>query len=624
MCGITGWIDWEHNLLNQKHILQQMSDSIRHRGPDAEGFWITEHVALAHRRLIVIDPEGGVQPFVYQDSDPLYAMTYNGEIYNYLELRRELIERGHQFKTNSDTEVLLHAYMEWAEDCVKHLNGIFAFAIWDQKKQSLFLARDHLGVKPLFYFQQGSSILFGSEIKAILAHPSVKREVDFQGLSELIVLGGIRTPGNGVFTNIFEVKPAHTMVFTKERTRESRYWQLQSKLHTETVEETAEHITYLLEDTVKRQLIADVPVVSMLSGGLDSSGLVSIAGRQFFDKGEQLSTYSVDFVGSAQDFVADVARPSLDAPYAKMLSEYVGTKHHSITLTSEQLLENMLIPMRMRDLPGYGDMETSLHLLFREMKKDATVAISGESADEIFSGYPWFHQEEYLDSPTYPWLLNTWDKFASLLHQDVVENIQPSKYAAMRYAEAIKEVPLLENETITQMRQRKMSYLFITRFLIGLLERKDRASMYAGFEVRVPFCDYRLVEYAYNIPFDMKTIGNIEKGILRQAFKGYMPEEVRLRRKSAYPSTQDPIYFEGVHSVFQEMMSNSNAPIHDLLDKKKILYLLDGKSSLLQGKMHSSQGLLLKLMEYFIQVNMWLIEYKITITSTNSSPNVTI
>ncbi|TPG67877.1 asparagine synthase (glutamine-hydrolyzing) [Brevibacillus laterosporus] len=624
MCGITGWIDWEHNLLNQKHTLQQMSDSIRHRGPDAEGFWITEHAALAHRRLIVIDPEGGVQPFVYQDSDPLYAMTYNGEIFNYLELRRELIEHGHQFKTNSDTEVLLHAYMEWAEDCVKHLNGIFAFAIWDQKKQSLFLARDHLGVKPLFYFQQGSSILFGSEIKAILAHPSVKREVDFQGLSELIVLGGIRTPGNGVFTNIFEVKPAHTMVFTKERTRESRYWQLQSKLHTDSVEETAEHIKYLLEDTVKRQLIADVPVVSMLSGGLDSSGLVSIAGRQFFDKGEQLSTYSVDFVGSAQDFVADVARPSLDAPYAKMLSEHVGTKHHSITLTSEQLLENMLIPMRMRDLPGYGDMETSLHLLFREMKKDATVAISGESADEIFSGYPWFHQEEYLDSPTYPWLINTWDKFASLLHQDVIENIQPSKYAAMRYAEAIKEVPLLENETTTQMRQRKMSYVFITRFLIGLLERKDRASMYAGFEVRVPFCDYRLVEYAFNIPFDMKTIGNIEKGILRQAFKGYMPEEVRLRRKSAYPSTQDPIYFAGVHSAFHEMMSNSNAPIHDLLDKKKILNLLDGKSALLQGKMHSSQGLLLKLMEYFIQINMWLIEYNITITSTNSIRNITM
>ncbi|MBG9799405.1 asparagine synthase (glutamine-hydrolyzing) [Brevibacillus laterosporus] len=617
MCGITGWIDWEHNLLNQKPILQQMSDSIRHRGPDAEGYWITEHAALAHRRLIVIDPEGGVQPFIYHESDRLYAMTYNGEIYNYLELRRELIERGHQFKTNSDTEVLLHAYMEWSEDCVKHLNGIFAFAIWDRMKQSLFLARDHLGVKPLFYYQQGSSILFGSEIKAILAHPDVKREVDFQGLSELIALGGIRTPGNGIFTNIFEVKPAHSILFTKERTRETRYWQLQSRSHTETAEETAEHITHLLEDTVKRQLIADVPVVSMLSGGLDSSGLVSIAGRQFFDKGQQLSTYSVDFVGSDQDFVADGARPSLDAPYAKMLSEHVGTKHHVITLTSEQLLENLLIPMRMRDLPGYGDMETSLHLLCKEMKKDATVAISGESADEIFSGYPWFHQEEYLDSSRYPWLLNTWDKFASLLQQDVIESIQPNDYAAMRYAEATREVPLLENETMTQMRQRRMSYLFITRFLIGLLERKDRASMYAGFEVRVPFCDYRLVEYAFNIPFEMKTIGNIEKGILRQAFQGYIPEEVRLRRKSAYPSTQDPVYFAGVQSIFQEMMSNSNAPIHDLLDKKKLMHVVDGSSSLLQGKMHSSQGLLLKLMEYFIQVNMWLSEYRITVKSTN-------
>jgi asparagine synthase (glutamine-hydrolysing) len=606
MCGITGWIDWEKDLSNERPILEKMAETIRHRGPDAEGYWLSKRAALAHRRLIVIDPEGGRQPMVYRQGDRVYALTYNGEIYNYLELRSLLMDRGHVFKTNSDTEVLLHSYLEWGEDCVRHLNGIFAFAIWDEAEQKLFLGRDHLGVKPLFYAERGNSILFASEIKALLAHPAVKPELDQDGLAEIFGLGPMRTPGVGVFKDVKEVRAGHTIVFTREGKRITRYWELKSKPHTDDVETTAERIREILEDTVRRQLISDMPLVAMLSGGLDSSGLTAIAAKEFRQEGKTLHTYSLDFVGSDRDFQEDLLHRDLDQPWVNRVSEYVKTEHHTIVLKPEELIENLLVPLRARDLPGIGEMETSLYLLFREMKKDATVALSGESADEVFSGYPWFHQEQFLNARTFPWRVSTTGALTQFLSEEVLEKTHPEEYVAARYEEAIAEVPALPGETELEARQREMSYLFITRFLPFMLDRKDRTSSYVGFEVRVPFCDYRLVEYLWNVPYKLKTVDNIEKGILRRALKGYLPDDVLYRRKSAYPTTHNPNYYQAVKRWMKEILDDPNSPVLPLIDKKKVESVMDVKTDQYAGR-------IIKLLEYLIQVNMWLKEYGIVI-----------
>ncbi|WP_034762238.1 asparagine synthase (glutamine-hydrolyzing) [Rossellomorea vietnamensis] len=605
MCGIAGWIDWSKDLTNEGRTLKNMTDAIEHRGPDAEGSWLKGHAALGHRRLIVIDPDGGKQPMLYQNGKNTIALTYNGELYNYLELRKELTERSHPFTTNSDTEVLLRAYLEWGEDCVRHFNGIFAFGIWDEEKEKLILGRDHLGVKPLFYTIKEDQILFGSEIKALLAHPDVQAEIDTEGLSEVFGLGPMKTPGKAIFKDIYEVRAGHYMTVTKNDRKTVQYWKLESKEHTDDVETTVQTIRGLLEDTVKRQLIADKPLVSMLSGGLDSSGLTAIAGKEFKEENKVLPTYSIDFVNNEESFKEDFLRRDLDEPWVKRVSDHVGTDHTSIVFDAEKLVDNLLIPMRARDLPGVGEIETSLYLLFKEMKKDATVALSGESADEVFSGYPWFHQEEFLAADVFPWLLNI-GGIAGVLNEDLKNRLNIKEYQKQRYQEALAELPVLEGESDTEAKQRRMSYMFITRFLPFMLDRKDRASMMTGFEVRVPFCDYRLVEYLWNIPFEMKNIDDIEKGILRRAFKGYLPDDVRNRRKSAYPSTKDDAYLVGVQKWMTNILDDSTSPILQLIDVEAVRKIADGESSLSDS---SAKGLL----DYLIQVNGWLKEYSIKV-----------
>ncbi len=607
MCGITGWVSWTQNLSKQHSILENMTDALTHRGPDRDGMWLTKHAALGHRRLIVIDPDGGKQPMIYRDGSYEIALSYNGEIYNFAALKKELMDNGHQFMSSSDTEVLLHAYLEWGEACIERLNGIFAFAVWDERNEQLMLGRDHLGVKPLYFANRGEDIIFGSELKAMFAHPEVEPVVDQQGLSEIFGLGPIRTPGQGVFKDIEEVRAGHYVTFKKDTRTEECYWVLDSHPHPDDLETTVSTIRSYLEDTVKQQLVADRPVVSMLSGGLDSSGLTAIAGDEFSKAGKTMHTYSIDFENNEKDFEKDFLRGDLDEPWVKKVSEEVGTNHKSVVLDGDELVENLLVPMRARDLPGVGEIETSLYLLFKEMKKEATVALSGESADEVFSGYPWFHQEEFLDADTFPWLMNM-SGIGDILSDELKGRLDLSNYQKERYQEALDEVPVLAGETELQAKQRRMSYMFITRFLPFMLDRKDRASMMTGFEVRVPFCDYRLVQYLWNVPIEMKNVDNIEKGVLRRAFEGYLSEDVRYRKKSAYPSTKDKEYLKRVQEWMLQILNDPNSPILPYINVEKTRLIAEGKDENLQDS--SAKGLL----DYLIQVNAWLVEYNIRVT----------
>ncbi|WP_102713737.1 asparagine synthase (glutamine-hydrolyzing) [Paenibacillus castaneae] len=613
MCGITGWIDWNRDLTKQSESLEKMTETLAPRGPDASGTWISAHCALGHRRLSVIDPENGAQPMIRHTGDDKYVVVYNGELYNAPELRKELESRGRTFTTSCDTEVLLVAFMEWGKACVERFNGIFAFAIWNVEQQELFLARDRLGVKPLFYSTQDGLFIFGSEQKCILAHPSVKPEVGAEGLAEIFILGPARTPGHGVYKQISELRPGRCMVVNHVGVRTITYWQLESHPHEHDVDATAEHVKELLKDTVERQLVSDVPVCTLLSGGLDSSALTTLAVNYYNQNGQgNVHTYSVDYTDNDKNFVAHAFQPNSDAPWIERMTSHLGTIHHPIQFDTPELVAALSAATFARDLPGMADVDASLLLFCHEIKKDATVAISGEAADEIFGGYPWFHREEALSADTFPWSLAS-SMRADLLAPDVAAWIKPLDYIGDRYAEAKAEVPHLagDNEQLRQMRQ--MSYLNITRFMPTLLDRKDRMSMAAGLEVRVPFCDHRLVEYVWNIPWEIKASGDREKGILRKALRGVLPDDVLTRKKSPYPKTHNPNYLTAVKSLLLDVLNDSSSPLLPLINVQKVRELAESDTAKSNipwfGQLMSGP----QLFAYLYQVNLWMKQYKVTI-----------
>ncbi|RJE91077.1 asparagine synthase (glutamine-hydrolyzing) [Paenibacillus sp. 1011MAR3C5] len=613
MCGITGWIDWSSDLTRESDNLERMTDTLAPRGPDAAGTWITTHCALGHRRLSVMDPENGAQPMIRYTGDDQYVVVYNGELYNAPELKRELESRGRSFTTTCDTEVLLVAFMEWGRACVERFNGIFAFAIWDVTAQELFLARDRLGVKPLFFSQRDGLFIFGSEPKSILEHSSVKAEVGAEGLAEIFVIGPARTPGHGVYKGLSELRPGQCMVVNRVGVKTITYWQLRSTPHEHDVQQTAEHVRELLEDTVIRQLISDVPVCTLLSGGLDSSALTTLAVNYYAKNGQgNVHTYSVDYRDNDKHFQAHAFQPNSDAPWIERMTSHLGTVHHSIQFDTPELVTALHNATLARDLPGMADVDASLLLFCHEIKKGATVAISGEAADEIFGGYPWFHREDALQADTFPWSLATTMR-ADLLSPDIAAWIRPQEYIGDRYADAIAEVPQLDGEDETRRRMRRMSYLNITRFMPTLLDRKDRMSMAAGLEVRVPFCDHRLVEYVWNIPWEIKSAGDREKGILRQSLQGVLPDDVLWRKKSPYPKTHNPNYLTAVKGLLLDVLNDPSSPLLPLINVKKVRELAesDTASSNLPwfGQLMSGP----QLFAYLYQVNVWLKQYNVSV-----------
>ena len=612
MCGIAGWISYKEDLSSQSHILEKMSQTLANRGPDASGSWFSAHAAIVHRRLIVVDPAGGGQPMMRRRGEHECVITYNGELYNTLDLRLELESLGHVFQSNSDTEVLLMSYIEWGEGCVERLNGIFAFAIWDEGEQKLFMARDRFGVKPLFFTRLQGSFIFGSEIKAILAHPGVKPEIDSEGLAEVFALGPARSPGHGVFRGIYEVKPAQCLIYDRGGLRLRRYWSLKSNPHSDDLDTTVEKVRSLVKDAIVRQLVADVPVCTFLSGGLDSSGITAYAAGEFNKKGMQaLNTYSIDYAGNEVFFKPNAFQPNSDAHWISQISGRYGTTHHNVIVDTPFLAQALVEAVKAKDLPGMADIDSSLWLFCREVKKDATVALSGECADEVFGGYPWFHREEMLNANTFPWSRDIRSRIG-ILSPEMYHYISPAEYIGHRYMETLEEVPRLPGENPADARRREMFYLNLTWFMTTLLDRKDRMSMAHGLEVRVPYCDHRLVEYVWNIPWEMKVTGGMEKGILRKALEGVLPEGVLYRKKSPYPKTHNPSYEKAVAGWLLEILNDASSPLLPLINVEEV------KRMTLDSSDYGSPwfGQLMakpQMYAYLIQVDTWLREYRVSI-----------
>ncbi len=610
MCGIVGIVNYREDISSQHTILENMTNAIEKRGPDEQGIFLEKHCNLGHRRLSIIDIENGKQPMKFTIDDVTYTIVYNGQLYNTKELRETLLDNGFKFKGHSDTEVLLKSYIFYGKDVCTHLNGIFAFAIWNSKKEEIFIARDHFGIKPLYYSLVNDNLIFASEVKAIFEHPMVKPMIDKTGIAELFGIGPSHTPGISPFQGIDELEPAHYIVYNKNCFKKEEYWKLQTKEHTDDVETTCEKLRFLLKDSIERQLVSDVPLCCLLSGGLDSSIITAYASNYYKEKyGQKLATFSVDYVDQDKNFVKNDFQPNSDNYYIDLMAKKFDTDHHKIVLDTPELYHALEDAMVARDFPGMADVDSSYLLFFKEVKKQAKVALSGECSDEIFGGYPWYFREDSLKSGTFPWSLAILER-QNLLHPEIAKKIDLKSYIDEQYQNSLAKVEFLPSDSEINKLERKLIYLTSNWFMQTLLDRTDRTSMYNGFEVRVPFCDYRIVEYCWNIPWEMKAYNGREKGLLRHAMKDILPDEIINRKKSPYPKTHNPNYTKIVKEGLSKIMENTNAPINQLLNRDYILEIIKT-----EGKAFSRPwfGQLMtgpQLMAYLIQVNSWLEKYQ--------------
>ncbi|MGW2748557.1 asparagine synthase (glutamine-hydrolyzing) [Streptomyces sp. NPDC001450] len=603
MCGITGWVSFHSDARTQTPVIEAMTATLAPRGPDAGGVWLGERAAIGHRRLAVIDLEGGVQPMTDRPDEAAIVLSYSGEVYNHHGLRTELRRRGHVLRTRSDTEVVLRAYAEWGEAVAEHLEGMFAFAVWDEREQRLLLVRDRLGVKPLYWAAVDGGLAFASEPKALFAHPEIRPRVDADGLREAYSL--LFNTGPTVWSGVREVEPGGLLVLDRDGIRERRYWQLEAAPHTDDRDTTVERIRELVGAAARGQLEADVPLCSLLSGGLDSTVLTALlTGELRSRQGPQarIRSYAVDYSDQAVEFTGDVLRTGHDAPYAVEAGAFIGTDHSTVVLDPRALLDpgHRTAVVVARDSPiGVGDMDTSLHLLFGEIRQHSTVALSGEAADEVFGGYPWFHSPKALAAGTFPWLLVTGDEAAMPLNPEL--DLRITEFRDDIYRTALADVPHLDGESPVEHRQRELQHLSLTRWLRQLLHRKDRLSMAQGLEVRVPYCDHRLVEYAFTTPWALKSHDGREKSLLRAAGAGLAPDSVLHRPKNHYPATHHPDYNRGLQRMARDALAAEQ--VRALTDETRVKPCLDTPPDRLEW------GHRLRL-ERIVDLALWLDHYR--------------
>lgn len=598
MCGIAGMLAKDIDLRERRPLIENISESLKMRGPDGFGDITKPYVSLIHRRLSVIDPEKGAQPMVFGK----YTIVYNGEIYNTEEIRGELAAAGYSFDTHCDTEVVLKAYHCWKEESCKKLNGIFAYAVWDDECKELFLCRDRIGVKPLYFTDVRGIFAFASRIKSLLLIPEVRTDVDENGLNEIFMLGPAKTIGTAVFKDIKELPPASYLKYSKGKYEIKEYWRLEAAEHTESESETIEHTHSLVTDAIRRQLVSDVPLCTFLSGGLDSSIISRVASDDYKRKGNSLYTYSVDYTDNDKYFRKSLFQPNKDSDYIGMISEYLGTNHKNIILDNKSVARALIESTYARNLPGFTDVDSSLLLFCREVKKEQTVALSGECADEIFGGYPWYHNKDILFEETFPWSRST-DVRQSILKDGLLPN--GAEYARQRYLETVAKTAYLDTDSKTERRMREMFRLNLDWFMQTLLVRKDVMSMESSLEVRVPFCDYRIVEYAYNMPWSIKSCGGREKGVLRKAFENELPYEITWRKKSPYPKTHNPIYFKEVCKMTRRVLADKTSPLRDMLNLSKINALMNDPDALSEpwyGQLMRGP----QVLAYIVQIYYWI------------------
>ncbi len=615
MCGISGFFhakrDFTKERAKYQEILDSMNDRIRRRGPDDSGTFLSPHFGLAHVRLSIVDLVTGHQPMFKTVQGQTWGIVYNGELYNTDELRQELKGLGHTFETASDTEVILTSYLEYGPEFVTKLNGIFAIAIMDPVQDRLILYRDRAGVKPLFYTVAEETVVFSSELKGLLCFPGIKPRISKNGLNEIFSIGPARTSGTGVFEDVYEVLPGHYLISAPDHCRQDCYWKLESHPHEDSYEKTIETTAFLVEDSIRRQMVSDVPVCTFLSGGVDSSLVSSICAQELKKQNKRLTTFSFDFVGNKENFKANSFQPSQDRPYVEQMVSYLNSDHHFLECSTRAQAELLKDSVLAHDLPAMADVDSSMLYFCSQVSPLCKVALTGECADEIFGGYPWFHREECFKAHTFPWTMDLKARQV-LLKDDFLGELHMEEYARRTYEASLAQTPALPGESPTEARRREISWLNLRWFMQTLLNRMDRTSMYSGLEARVPFADHRIIEYLWNVPWEMKAKDNVVKNLLRQAGRGMLPDEILFRRKSPYPKTYDKAYETLLAGKVRDILEDTSSPILQFIDREKTLRFLSSPSD--YGKPWYGQLMAApQMMAYVIQIDFWMRQYQVEV-----------
>lgn len=615
MCGISGFFDPSASFSGKRdyflHILDEMKQTLKHRGPDENNRILTEHCGFAHTRLSIIDLSNGHQPMTKFIDGYAYHIVYNGEIYNLDHLRRRLTKRGVTIETTSDTEILLLSFLSFGPDFVKEVDGIFAFAIYDERHETLCLFRDPFGVKPLFYTTLGDTLIFSSEPKGCFCFPGVKACLDRNGLNEIFSLGPARTPGSGVFKGFFELLPGTYMTCSRYGRSATCYYRLESRPHSDSYEETIEKTSFLIQDAIRRQMISDVPVCTFLSGGVDSSVVSSVCAAELKKKNRQLTTFSFDFTENDKYFKANHFQPSQDRPYVDKMVDFLHSDHHYLECDNRMQADLLTRSVDAHDLPCMADIDSSLQFFCGEVSHSHKVVLTGECADEVFGGYPWFHQKSMLESGTFPWTPSL-EPRKKLLSPELIEALQMEDYVQNTYDKAVSEINILPKENETETNRRRIGYLNIRFFMQTLLNRMDRTSMYSGLEARVPFADRTLVDYVFNIPWEMKAKDGVVKNILRQASKGLLPDEILFRKKSPYPKTYHPYYEALLAKRLREALSDTESPLKPLLNLSALDPFLNHKKDYgapWYGQLMAGP----QMIAYLLQIHYFLKKYHVNI-----------
>ncbi|WP_067722295.1 asparagine synthase (glutamine-hydrolyzing) [Nocardia yamanashiensis] len=607
MGGIAGWIAFDSDLTRKPETIAAMTAAVAHRGPDGSGTYVRRHVALGHRRLAVVDPVGSAQPMRADTPAGEVVLVYSGEIYNCPELRTELTALGHSFDSSGDTEVLLRGYLQWGDAVVDHLNGMFAFAIWDERVEKLVIARDRMGVKPLYFYPTPDGVLIGSEPKVILAHPLVRKVIDTDSLRELFAI--TKPPGWAIWKGMAEVRPG-TMITVDRRGLHSRtYWKLTPQVHTDDQQTTVARVRELLEDIVDRQLRADVPVSVPLSGGLDSSVVTALAAARLDAQGRKLRTFSANYQRQESIFTPDELRDNPDSPFVREMADLLRTVHTDVMVdvAEHSAPDARRAIVGAADVPlALADLDSSLYLFLKSVRAESTVALAGTVADELFGGYRWFFDEESVQADTFAWLA-----YRSAYSGDRLAELAPHMRARLdvpgfihdQYKAAVGEVEQLGDETPVERRMREMCHIHLTRLGRIHLFRMSRASMALGLEVREPFCDHRLVEYVYNTPWAMKSFDGREKSILRHATADLLPESVLWRTKSPYPSTQDPRYAEAMQRQLRGLLAQPDNAVFEFFDRQWVQDGVDVAPDRMPGNVRAG-------LDRVLNLNQWLELYQ--------------
>ena len=599
MCGINGFINYNYTKQQAKNIINKAQQNYASRKP-VKIYW-QHNIGL------------GCNPFKYKYRGKTYVITYQGKLDNYTVLAQKLTKHKIKLSTTHEPELIVKLFALFGTKIFHQLYGNFAFAIYENTTKRLYLVRDQLGIKPLFYTYQNGKIAFASQIKALFVHPSITPTVNLDGLRELFGVCPARTPGKTVYKNINEIKPGEYACWQNGKLTTKTYFRLISRPHHDSTTVTMRKIKAMLTHTVQQQANSPERIGYMLSGGLDSSTLTALAASS--DK--TLKTYSVDYVGNQENFKPTDFSPTRDNYYIDLVAKQYHVQHSYKVLNSSDLCYALHESLIARDYPSMADIDSSLLLFCRTLKNEIDVCFSGEFADEIFCGYPWFYRADTNQATTFPWAINLAVR-ENTVAKSLRTKLNIKDFVARSFDKAIAEVPLSPTDSPADRQMKTYSYLTMRWFGLNLLERGDRMSTRCGLEIRIPFADLNLVQYVYNIPWTMKNYGNQEKGILRAAVADLLPRDVIARKKCPYPKTVDPVYTALVEQHVRSLLADEEHPVWQIVDMDYVRQVLNDNDT------HNTRPWFGQLMQrpqylaFIYQIALWLTEYHVQLDLPNS------